>query len=95
MVAFSSGLMDGKTWLLVLTDLRVPFLDKELIYGLRQTAIPIDKISAVSVETGILFGEIIINTGSSEKKITQVLKHTVLPFTNKLHEVIEANRSEA
>ena len=86
--AASSGLMDGNTWLIALTDKRVIFLDKGLLYGLRQTTIPIDKISAVSGETGIIFGKITINAGHGEKKITQVLKGTVLPFTNKLNEVI-------
>ena len=94
-LAFSSGLMDGNTWLIALTDRRVLLLDKGLVYGLRQTTIPIDKISAVSGETGIMFGKITINAGHGEKKITQVLKHTVLPFTNKLHEVINTGHSEA
>ena len=94
-LAFSSGLMDGKTWLIALTDKRILFLDKGLLYGLRQTTIPVDKISAVSGETGMVFGKITINASHGEKKITQVLKHTVLPFTNKLSEVIEAGRFEA
>ena len=71
-----------------MTDKRVIFLDKGLLYGLRQTTIPIDKISAVSGETGIIFGKSTINAGHGEKKITQVSKYTVLPFTNKLNEVI-------
>ena len=47
-LTFSSGLMDGKTWLIALTDKRILFLDKGLLFGLRQTTIPVDKISAVS-----------------------------------------------
>ena len=94
-LAFSSGLMDRNTWLIALTDKRVIFLDKGFVYGLRQTTIPIDKISAVSGETGIIFGKITINSGHGEKKITQVLKYTVLPFINKLNEVIEARSSMA
>ena len=89
-VAFSSGLMDGNTWLIALTDRRVVFLDKGLLYGVRQTTIPIGKISAVSGETGMFFGKITIGVGHEERKITSVLKHTVLPFTNKLQEVIDA-----
>lgn len=90
LLAFSSGLMDGNTWLIALTDRRVIFLDKGVLYGLRQTAVSVDKISAVSGETGMIFGKISISAGSDERKITQVLKHTVLPFTNKLQEVMEA-----
>ena len=92
-LAFSSGMMDGKTWLIALTDRRVVFLDKGLLYGLRQTTVPIDKINAVSGETGMMFGTITINVGPGERKITKVLKHTVLPFTNKLQEVIDGGAS--
>ena len=88
-VAFSSGMMDGKTWLIALTDKRVIFLDKGMLYGLKQTSIPISKISSVSGETGMMFGKITISTGSDEKCISKVWKKTVRPFTNKLNEIIE------
>ena len=89
-VAFSSGIMDGKTWLITLTDKRVVFLDKGMLYGLKQTSIPISKISSVSGETGMMFGKITISTGSDEKCISKVWKKTVRPFTNRLNEIIEA-----
>ena len=92
-LAFSSGLMDGNTWLIALTDKRVVFLDKGLLFGTRQTSVPIDKISAVSGKTGVLFGKITIHAGGGEMTITNVLKHTVLPFTNKLQEVIGVGAS--
>ena len=88
-LAFSSGLMDGNSWLVSLTDRRVVFLDKGILYGLKQTAIPIDKISAVTGETGLIFGKIKINSGHGEREIKRVLKHTVRPFTNKLQEVMD------
>ena len=88
-IAFSSGLMDGNTWLIVLTDRRVLFLDKGWVYGLKQVAIPLDKITSVSGKTGIFFGTIEIQT-SEPRKITNVLKATVLPFTNMLQEALVA-----
>ena len=88
-VAFSSGMMDGKTWLIALTDKRIIFLDKGMLYGLKQTSIPISKISSVSGETGMMFGKITISTGSDEKCISKVWKKTVRPFTNRLNEIIE------
>lgn len=87
-LAFSSGLMNGNTWLIALTDRRVVFLDKGLLFGTRQTTVPIDKISAVHGQLGLFFGKITINAGGAEMTITQVAKHTVFPFTNKLQEVI-------
>ena len=43
-LAFSSGLMDGNTWLITLTNERVIFLDKGMLYGLKQTTIDLEKI---------------------------------------------------
>ncbi|AOK57258.1 PH domain-containing protein [Burkholderia stagnalis] len=87
-LAFSSGLMDGNTWLIVLTDHRVLFLDKGLIYGLKQISINLDKVNSVSGTTGIMFGEIRIEDGASERIIKNVWKKTVVPFTNKVRDAI-------
>jgi len=88
-LAFSSGLMDNNTWLITLTDKRIIFLDKGLIYGLKQTIIDLDKVNAVSGSTGLIFGRISITDGAKERKISNVLKKTVKPFTNKVQEAIE------
>ncbi|OED08128.1 PH domain-containing protein [Burkholderia sp. A2] len=87
-LAFSSGLMDGNTWLIVLTDHRVVFLDKGLIYGLKQVSINLDKVNSVSGTTGIMFGEIRIEDGASERIVKNVWKKTVVPFTNKVRDAI-------
>ena len=87
---FSSGSMDGNTWLIALTDRRIIFLDRGMLFGFKQTAIPIDKISAVSGQTGLLFGSIEISEGTVTRQIKNVLKKSVLPFTNKVQEVMES-----
>lgn len=87
-LAFSSGLMDGNTWLIVLTDHRVLFLDKGLIYGLKQVSINLDKVNSVSGKTGMMFGEIRIEDGASERIIKNVWKKTVVPFTNQVRDAI-------
>ena len=91
-LAFSSGLMDGNTWLITLTDRRIIFLDKGMIYGLEQTVINLDKINSVSGKTGIFFGEIFIEDGAKERHIDNVWKKTVKPFTNMVMEAIEKHR---
>lgn len=91
-LAFTSGLMDGNTWLIVLTDHRVLFLDKGLIYGLKQVSINLDKINSVSGSTGIMFGEIRIEDGASERIIKNVWKKTVVAFTNKVRDALHAHR---
>jgi len=93
-IAFTSGLMDGNTWLITLTDKRIIFLDKGMIYGLEQTVINLDKINSVSGKTGILFGEIFIEDGATERHIDNVWKKTVKIFTNLVMEAIENHRNK-
>jgi len=93
-IAFSSGLMDGNTWLITLTDKRIIFLDKGMIYGLEQTVINLDKINSISGKTGIIFGEIFIEDGAKERHIDNVWKKTVKPFTNLVMEAIENHRNK-
>lgn len=94
-LAFTSGLMDGNTWLIALTDHRVLFLDKGLIYGLKQVSINLDKINSVSGTTGLFFGEIRIEDGASERVIKNVWKKTVVAFTNKVRDALHATRRAA
>jgi len=93
-LAFTSGLMDDDTWLITLTDKRIIFLDKGMIYGLKQTVINLDKINSVSGKTGIFFGEIFIEDGAKERHINNVWKKTVKPFTNLVMEAIENHRNK-
>lgn len=92
-LAFSSGVMDGNTWLITLTDRRIIFLDKGILWGLKQSAIDLDKVNAVSGETGLFFGTILIEDGASQRKITNVWKKTVVKFTNKVRDAIEARKN--
>jgi hypothetical protein len=92
-LAFSSGLMDGHTWLIVLTDQRILFLDIGMFYGLRQAAIDLDKVNAISCETGMILGKIKVQDGAKEREILNVWKKTVLPFTNKARDAIQARKT--
>ncbi len=87
-LAFTSGLMDGNTWLLTLTDRRIIFLDKGMIFGLKQQSIPLNKINAISCKTGLFFGVILITEGSATHKIENVWKKTVKIFTNKAQDAM-------
>lgn len=94
-LAFTSGLMDGNTWLVTLTDRRIIFLDKGMIYGLKQSSISLDKVNAVSGQTGLLFGTILIEDGAAQREIRNVWKKTVLAFVNKTRDALEARRRPA
>lgn len=94
-LAFTSDLMNNNTWLIALTDKRIIFLDKGLIYGLRQTAIDLDKVNAVSGETGIMFGRIAIQDSAGSYQIRNVWKKTVIRFTNRVQQAIDARKAVA
>ena len=91
-LAFTSGLMDGNTWLIVLTDKRIIFLDKGLLYGLEQVSIDLDRVNSIASTTGLMFGEILITDGARQRKIEDVSKHSVRIFTNKVQAAIEARK---
>ena len=93
-LAFSSGFLEGTTWLIALTDRRIVFLDKGLLYGLKQTAIDLDRVNSISGETGIFFGKIVIADGSAQRTIDKVWKSSVKIFTNKVQEAIEARKKK-
>jgi hypothetical protein len=89
-LAFTSGLMDNHTWLITLTDRRIIFLDKGMFFGLKQITIDLDKVNAVTGETGFLLGKIKIEDGAKERLIDNVWKKTVIQFTNKARDAISA-----
>ncbi len=91
-LAFTSGLMDSNTWLITLTDRRIIFLDKGMLYGLKQAIVDLDKVNSVSGQTGLLFGKIIITDGATHRTIQNVWKKTVKTFTNKVQEALEARK---
>jgi lambda repressor-like predicted transcriptional regulator len=74
-LALTSGIMDGNTWLLTVTDRRILLLDKGMIFGLKQLDMPLSQIKSVSHKKGLLFGEILIDTGGQIKTVKNISKN--------------------
>ncbi len=85
-MAIASGMMDGNTWLITLTNKRVIFLDKGMIFGVKQVDINLNNIVSVGGKTGLMFGEIMISTSGQNYTIKNVMKGSVIPFTNLVNE---------
>ncbi|EAB5049296.1 hypothetical protein EA891_15365 [Salmonella enterica] len=85
-LAVVSGIMDGNTWLLTLTNHRVIFLDKGMVFGLKQIDVSLKDIVSVGGKTKIMFGEILIGTSGQNYTISNVNKSSVTPFTNMVNE---------
>lgn len=84
--ALTSGFYDGKTWLIVCTNFRLIFLDKGMIYGLKQIDIPLDKVNSVLCETGIFFATVVVWDGASKVLIENISKNEGKEFTNKIND---------
>ena len=73
----TSGMVDGNTYLIVCTNLRVIFLDKGMLYGLKKISIPLQHVKSVSFEKGLLLGKIKVHHGSAYMEVSQIDKNTV------------------
>lgn len=92
--ALLSGMFDGNTWLIALTDLRIIFLDKGMLYGLKQATIDLEQISSVMGKSGMIMGEIWITATNGEFKIESVAKSSVDPFTKMVQEQVQALKNK-
>lgn len=88
-LALTSGFMQGKTWLGVCTDRRVLFLDRGLIYGLRQLQMNLDRIQSIDSSFGLVFGSIRVWDGATAMVITLVLKSTIPYFVKTTQQAMD------
>jgi len=88
--AFASGFMNRNTWLIVVTNKRVIFLDRGLLYGLKQVDIPLTKINSIVKNNGLVFGEINIWDGASKTNIRNIPKEDATNFVNAVNEAIDS-----
>lgn len=91
--ALTSGFMNNATWLAVCTDRRVIFLNRGMIYGERQLAIPLERVQAIDHESTIFFGSITVWDGASAFTMSMVLKSSILPFVKATQEQMQIVRT--
>lgn len=70
----ASGLVSGNTVLVVCTSMRVLFIDRGMVYGVRTSEIPLDKVNDVSYSQGVFFGRISVTNGATTTEISWVEK---------------------
>lgn len=88
--ALTSGFYDGNTWLITCTNQRLIFLDKGMLYGLKQVDIPLDKVNSVVCETGLIFAKVIVWDGASKIVIENISKAQGKEFTNRVTDTLHA-----
>ena len=72
--AVTSGVYQGNTWLVTVTDQRILFLDKGMFYGVTQVELPLRQISSIWYKTGLIYGELHIATSSGGKNTVKKLR---------------------
>lgn len=85
----TSGFLEGNTWLISCTNKRIIFLDKGMVFGLKQKEIPLDKINSIEHKTGLVLGEISIWDGASKIEIKNITKKTIKPMIDILNNSIQ------
>jgi hypothetical protein len=74
------GTYNNGQGILVSTNRRLVFIDKGLLYGLKVEDFPLDKISSIQYETGILLGKVKIHTSANIATIDNVEKSSARKF---------------
>lgn len=76
----AQGTYNNGQGILVSTNRRLLFIDKGMLYGLKVEDFPLDKITSIQYETGLLLGGIKIHTSGNIAKIENIEKNTARNF---------------
>jgi len=71
------------------TNKRIIFLDKGLIFGLKQVEISLGKINSITQRLGLFLGEIDIWDGATKTEIKNVSKKAIPSFVKVANKAIE------
>lgn len=82
----AQGTYNNGQGILVSTNRRLIFVDKGMLYGLKVEDFPLDKITSIQYETGLLLGEIKIHTSGNIAKIDNVEKASARSFAEFIRE---------
>lgn len=91
----TSGAFDGNTWLVVLTNHRVIFLNAGLIYGCESFEVSLNQINSIKPKTGWFFGEICITDGGAGYTIKNILNKKVNRFVKEVNLARHPNNEAA
>lgn len=85
----TSGTVDGNTVFITLTQKRILFIDKGMLYGIRSTEIPLDMVNGVSYSKGLVLGKIAVTNGANTIVIDNIAKETCPIMADKIKNVSE------
>ena len=83
-----SGLMNGNTILCVLTNRQVWLIDHGLVFGVRTSTIPLEKINQVSYQRHMFFGDVEITNGDDVTELRNVEKNSAQHFVQFINDYL-------
>lgn len=86
----TSGYYELNTWLVVVTNHRILFLDRGWLIGLRHQEIPLAHVSNIATETGLLFGQINIASGGGDHLIDYIWKRDVPKLAAAISQAVQS-----
>jgi len=91
-VALTSGLINGKTWLAVCTNRRLIFLNCNMFIGAEQAQMPLDRVQSIDHQFSLFFGSISVFDGINAFCMRMVRRSAILPFVKATEEAMYAYR---
>jgi len=89
-----TGFYNGGSGILVATDVRLIFIDKGLLYGLKTEDFGLDKITSVQYEGGLLLATIKIMASGNIAKIENVEKSLGKNFSEMVRQLLSQPKSQ-
>jgi len=93
--AIISGLYNGNTWTIALTDSRIILLDYNIFRQLQREYFSVKEIKSISTSFSIMFGTIILEMKDGNKvQFENVCKKSLPVFKNKLNVILESQNKK-
>lgn len=88
------GTYNNGNGILVSTDRRLIFIDKGLLYGLKVEDFPLDKITSIQYETGLILGKVKMHTSGNVAVIDNVEKSVARSFAEFVRDKLSQPKNE-
>ena len=77
----TSGTYDRDTWLITVTDTRLIFLDKGMLFGFKRHELPYEQMRSISYSLGLTLASVSIDTSFDIVRIDNLQKTEALKLT--------------
>ncbi|MCK5685481.1 PH domain-containing protein [bacterium] len=95
LLAITGGDYKGKNWIIIVSDLRVIFLKKTMLFGLKKLYIPMKKVVKINHKVGSSVGNLEIETEDGIEQIKNIRKKDIIKIYHIIQEFVERRDNRA